>query len=65
MNPKPATSPPATADDPRRGVMFRPLLSQLTAIDERAAQSGLTRNAWIERALTWALAQPAKKLPKG
>lgn len=36
------------------------------AVDARRGPLGLSRDVWIERALTWALAQPVgKKRPAG
>jgi hypothetical protein len=44
----------------RQQVNLRLSPEQLKAIDDRAQRVGLSRNAWVERALKWALEQPTR-----
>lgn len=47
---------------PMRQVQLRVDEQLLDRIDERAAKVGLSRNAWIVKALAWAVEQPIRTI---
>lgn len=47
-------------EDTARKVLLRISAEQLAEVDERRAEVGLSRNAWLLKALAWALDQPIK-----